>query len=308
MPFAHKGQAQREPPAASPSTARPPRAGPSFLPPRAPSQAGRVPGLLHKEPFVWLETMPLPCMATRLCLIIKLSEAGSKGTPAELCSELLTTCHPPLILTCPQPTESTFLPGAGPVCTLERKGAGGDQGGQGGSLPLAPWAQVTAPASRALGVDVQRGTTWGEGEGGAWFGPGPPPSPRSPLRRAGGCGQPLRPARASRPHLLGRWVSLCPETQGLAPVVPVALQPLACHLPPHLCPPPRSCLCSRKGHLALWPSPPVPASLTGEPGTVSRGPSLLRYPVSTPSTHKLPLCLHQQTLRISVLESNKDKL
>lgn len=90
-----------------------------------------------------------------LGLIIKLSEAGSKGTEAwgaeitELSSESLTTCHRPLIL-------APFC--VGWVCVslgVRRKL------GETGSLPLlALRVQVTALASRALGVNVQRGTTW----------------------------------------------------------------------------------------------------------------------------------------------------
>lgn len=62
--------------------------------------------------------------------------------------ELLTACHPSLILV-------PFLRGLNPC-----EPWGARKLGETGSIPLlALRAQVTAPASRALGVNVQRGTT-----------------------------------------------------------------------------------------------------------------------------------------------------
>lgn len=118
---------------------------------------GRGSQVCTKSPLSGLETIVLPCMETRVGSYNQAFRGWIKGQSVQLgvsglwsCPrELLTACHPSLILV-------PFLRGLNPC-----EPWGARKLGETGSIPLlALRAQVTAPASRALGVNVQRGTTW----------------------------------------------------------------------------------------------------------------------------------------------------
>lgn len=127
------------------------------LPPPPRRLLGRGSQVCTKSPLSGLETIVLPCMETRVGSYNQAFRGWIKGQSVQLgvsglwsCPrELLTACHPSLILV-------PFLRGLNPC-----EPWGARKLGETGSIPLlALRAQVTAPASRALGVNVQRGTTW----------------------------------------------------------------------------------------------------------------------------------------------------
>lgn len=163
MAFAHLPHAWREPQSPRPNMALPHHPSSSLwaelsTSPRPPMRLlGRGSQVCTKSPLSGLETIVLPCMETRVGSYNQAFRGWIKGQSVPLgvsglwsCPrELLTACHPSLIL-------EPFLRGLNPC-----EPWGARKLGETGSFPLlALRAQVTAPASRALGVNVQRGTTW----------------------------------------------------------------------------------------------------------------------------------------------------